>query len=180
MELSEGIKTRRSIRKYKETEVNKELIEEIISTARSAPSWKNTQTAQYVVVLNQDIRNQIAQEGLMGFEWNKNIIKNLPALIIETTVNGMSGYDKDGSYSTAKGSHWQSFDAGIAAQTVCLSAHAKGLGTIIMGIFDEAKIAQIIKLPPTHSISALIGIGYPDESPQMPPRKEVKEVVTFL
>ena len=50
MELVKGIKERRSIRKFKEQKVPRELITEIVDTARYAPSWKNTQTARYIII----------------------------------------------------------------------------------------------------------------------------------
>ena len=104
----------------------------------------------------------------------------MPALVVLASVTGRSGYERDGSSSTAKGSHWESFDAGAAAMAFCLAAHEKGLGTVIMGIFDEEKVRQVIHLPEDQRISALISIGYPDEEPKAPPRKAPEELMSFL
>ena len=59
MELKETIKNRRSIRKYKNTEISKEIIEDLIDCARLAPSAKNRQPWKFVIVTN-NIKNQIA------------------------------------------------------------------------------------------------------------------------
>jgi hypothetical protein len=61
-----------------------------------------------------------------------------------TCVTGRCGYERDGSFSTPKGDRWEMFDAGIAAQTFCLAAHEMGLGTVIMGVFDENKVNEVI------------------------------------
>ena len=95
-------------------------------------------------------------------------------------LEGISGYEKDGSYSTPKGDRWEMFDAGIAAQTFCLSAHLNGVATVIMGIFDEAKIKEVCKLPEHETVVAMIGAGYPDEAAKAAPlRKEVSELLLF-
>ncbi|MEE5993164.1 MAG: nitroreductase family protein [Oscillospiraceae bacterium] len=180
METLKALAERRSIRKYQDKPVTAEQIQEIIETAKYSPTWKNSQTVRYYVILDKALKDKIAEEGTLNFSKNANNIRSAAALIVLATVDGIAGYEKDGIPTTAKGSHWQSFDAGIACQSVCLSAYDKGLGTLIMGIYDEAKIAELIALPEGQSISALIAIGYADESPNAPKRKELDEILTIL
>lgn len=180
MNTIECIKTRRSIRSFSDKPITKEAVEQIVSVAAYAPSWKNSQTARYVCVLNNGIKSKIAEECTLGFEHNTEIMKNAPAIVIITTVNSRSGYERDGSFTTSKGTHWQSFDAGIAAQTFCLTAHENGLATVIMGIFDEQKVADIIDLPKSQSVSAIVALGYPDEQPAVPPKKTTDELLTVI
>ena len=97
-----------------------------------------------------------------------------------TSIKGISGYEPDGSFTTSKGNEWQMFDAGIAAQTFCLSAHNYGVGSVIMGIFDEREVARIIGLDKSRVVSALIAIGYPVQEPNPPKRKDVREYVSFI
>ncbi|MCH5304623.1 MAG: nitroreductase family protein [Ruminococcus sp.] len=180
MNLNDGLKGRRSIRKYKIDKVDTKLIEKVIDTARFAPTWKNSQTARYNIVTDETLKAKIADEATCGFEKNKNIIKNAPVLVVLSTVDKISGFNTDGSYTTTKGEHWQSFDAGISAEIFCLSAFDNGLGTLIMGIFDEDKVAELINLPNTEKVSALIALGYPDDEPMTPKRKEVSEIIRFI
>ena len=49
-----------------------------------------------------------------------------------------------------------------------------------MGIFDEGKVAELIELEEGRKVAALIAVGYPDEEPAVPKRKEVEELVRFL
>ncbi|MDE7121745.1 MAG: nitroreductase family protein, partial [Oscillospiraceae bacterium] len=160
MDLLTGLTGRRSIRHYTEQTVSGQEITKILETARFAPSWKNSQTAKYYAILNPELKNQIAEQGTLNFSKNKYNIQNAPALIVLTSVGNVSGYNPDGSFTTSKNTHWESFDAGIAAQTFCLSAYANGFGTLIMGIFDEQKIAEILGLPENESVSALIALGH--------------------
>ena len=178
MELVKGIKERRSIRKYTDEKVSAAQVEEIVDIARFAPSWKNSQSVRYILVLDEALKAKIADEAVMGFEGNKNIIKNAPALVILTTVDKRAGYERDGSESTSKGEHWQSFDAGIAAEAFCLAAYEKGFGTVIMGIYDEAVVQGLAGVPEGQKVSALISLGRAAEEPQAPKRKEVADLLT--
>ncbi len=178
MTAKECLKGRRSIRKYKETPVSHELLNEIIETASYAPSWKHSQIARYIAV-EGELKNKIARECTEMFPQNGAIIENAPMLVAITYIKGRSGFERDGSFTTAKGDSWQMFDAGIAAQSFCLSAYEKGLGTVIMGIFDEAKTASLLEIPENQEITALIPIGYPDEEPAAPRRKPVEDLLTY-
>lgn len=180
MELINGIKERRSIRKYKADKISRETIEKIIDAARFAPSWKNSQTTRYYIITDEKVKSDIAENGTMNFSKNTNNINSAPVLIVLSTVDKVSGYNPDGSATTAKGEHWQSFDAGIACEALCLAAYEYGLGTVIMGYFNENKVAEIINLPDGEKISALIALGYPDESPNAPKRKEIEEILKFI
>lgn len=172
MDAIECIKTRRSIRKFKEQSVSVDIIKQVVEEAAYAPSWKNTQTTRYTAVMDESVKKRIAEECMLGFEMNSKTAMGAPVMIVVSTVDKRSGYERDGSFTTSKGTHWQSFDAGIATQTFCLSAHEKGLGTVIMGIYDEDKVAEAIGLPEEESVSALIALGYPVDEPEAPKRKE--------
>lgn len=180
MDALECLTNRRSIRKFTNQPLTKATVNEIVRIASFAPSWKNTQTVRYYLVLDTAKKFQIAKNCVLGFTLNQHTIENAPALIILATIKGRSGYEKDGSFSTEQGTHWQSFDAGIAAQTFCLASHALGLGTVIMGVFDEKKVADVISLSPEEQVSALIAIGWPEGKQIMPKRKSVAELLTIV
>ena len=178
MNAIECIKTRRSIRKFEDRAVEAEVIAEIVNLAAYAPSWKNSQTARYTLVLDKALKDRLANECMMGFEYNVGTANGAPAMIVVTTVNNRSGYERDGSATTSKGTHWQSFDAGIATQTFCLAAHEAGLATVIMGIFDEEKVKEVVGVPEGQSVSALVAIGYASDEPQAPKRKSAEDLLT--
>ena len=180
MDLITGIKERRSIRKFQDRKVPRQLIEEIVNVAAYAPSWKNTQIARYIVVDDPEKIKALANEKCAyGFAGNVPVMSAAPALVLLTFVEGRSGFERDGSYSTIKVWGFQMFDAGVAAQTFCLAAHEKGLGTVIMGYFDEEEIKKIVDIPEGQQLAALIPIGYPDIDPAAPPRKDASKLLTF-
>ena len=180
MEIQECIETRRSIRRFTEEPIPRETILEIVRLASFAPSWKNSQTPRYTIVTDKQIMERIANECVLGFHYNTQTLTRCSALAVQSVVTNISGMEKDGSSTTSKGSTWEVFDAGISAQTFCLAAHSLGIGTCIMGIFDDGKVAAQIELPENQRVSALIAMGYPDETPNMPRRREVSELVRFL
>lgn len=180
METKLCIQNRRSIRRYTGDTIPKETIEQIVSLASLAPSWKNTQVARYTIVTDRAAIEKIAGECVLGFAHNAGILNGCAALAIQSIVNKRSGYERDGSFSTSQGTHWESFDAGIAAQTFCLAAHDLGVGTCILGVFDEKKVAEVIGLPEGQTVSCMIPMGYPAETPAAPPRKSVAELTRFI
>ena len=179
MDVFKCIKERRSIRDFEDTAVAHTLIEEIAGAAAFAPSWKNTQTARYIVVESRDKIDLLAEQCVMGFAPNTATMKRAAALVLITVVSGRSGFERDGSFSTSKGDRWEMFDAGIAAQTFCLAAHAKGLGTVILGIFDESKVEELFGLPEGQKLAAIVALGYPRSQAVAPRRKTVGELVSY-
>ena len=101
-------------------------------------------------------------------------------LIAVTFKKGRCGFECDGSYSTKKEDRWQMFDVGVASQTLCLATHEAGLGTVIMGIWDEDGITDLLHIPEDQELAALIAIGYPDIDPDAPKRKSVDDLLTYL
>lgn len=178
MTANECIRGRRSIRKFKQDPVSHELLAEIVETASYAPSWKHTQIVRYVAV-EGDLKDKIAAEGTSMFPNNGKIMENAPMLIAVTVIKNRCGYERDGSFTTPRKDTWQMYDAGVASQTFCLAAYEKGIGSVIMGIFDQAKIETLLELPEDRELVALIPIGYPDEEPVAPKRKPVDDLLSF-
>lgn len=180
METKDCIITRRSIRRFSGDKVDRNIIKEIIEMSRFAPSWKNTQIVRYYAIEDPEVINDIADNCVLGFEMNQKTIKNSPMLIVVTYKEGISGYEKSGEPTTEQGAHWESFDAGIATQTLCLSAHEKGLGTVIMGIYSDKKVSKAVGIPEGQKVAALVAIGYPAKAATAPKRKEVDDLLQFV
>ena len=179
MDVSQAIRTRRSIRKYKQEIVPHKVIEEIVADAAYAPSWKNTQIARYILVEDRATIDKMAEEMVLDFKFNEKTLKSCAALMVLTYITGKSGFERDGSYATPKEAGFEMFDAGIAAQTFCLAAWERGVGTVITGYFDEEKITRLLNLPENQKVGCVIGLGYPDEEPAAPKRKGVEDLLTY-
>lgn len=174
------IKERRSVRKFKDEKVDRQTMREIVNIAKWAPSWVNYQIARYTLVDDEEIIKELANEGVNGFVYNIDTLKNAKGVAVLSFVKGKSG-KLDDKYATSKENSWEIFDAGIACQTFCLAAHAKGVGTCIMGVIDEKSIAEIVNLPKEETVAALIVYGYEDGKHAVPTqRKDVDEIMRFV
>ena len=181
MTADECIRGRRSIRRFADRPVTREVLASVVEAASFAPSWKNTQIVRYIA-LEGELKDKIASECTSGYARNGEIIKNAPMLIAVTFIKNRSGFEKDGSFSINLLGHRiaELFDTGAACEAFCLAAYAQGLGTVIMGIFDEAEAASLLRLPEDRELGALIPIGYPAEEPAAPKRKSVEELLSYM
>lgn len=181
MEAIELLKTRRSVRTFTGEDVSDAELRAVIDAAAYAPSWKNTQTASYIAIRKKDVLEKVIEVGIMGHQGNKRNIGGCAVLVAVITQKGISGYEADGKPTTSRGDKWETFDAGIATQTFCLAAHAYGIGTVIMGIYDEQKMAAILGLDNSkYAVSALIALGKHDGSAKAPKRKSCDELLTII
>ena len=179
MEFLECVKTRRSIRNFKEEKLPKEMIEDCVAVASLSPSWKNSQIVRYYYTDNEEIMNIIGENHVLNFTFNTNTIKNAAGIMILSMIPNRSGYEKDGSFSTPKEDRFEMFDAGIASQTFCLAATEKGIGTVVLGYFEEDSIKKLLDIPAEHKIACVIAMGYPDEKPEPSKRKSVEELLVI-
>lgn len=180
MDAIKMIQERRSVRKFKDEKVDHETMKEIVSISRWAPSWGNFQVARYTLVDDREVVEKLATDGVDGFVYNVNTLKEAKGVAVLSFVKGKSGKLDKEEYATSKANSWEVFDAGIACQTFCLAAHAKGVGTCIMGVINDEKISEIVGLPKEETVAAMIVYGYPDETPKATPRKDVEEILRFV
>lgn len=178
METKTCILTRRSVRQFTKHPVLRSTLEEIIALASYAPSWKNTQICRYIAIDDREKLNVICQNYLA--EHNSNIVSGAPLLIAQTFIKNRCGYERDGSFSTQRKDGWQYYDCGIAAQTFCLAAHDAGLATVIMGIFPNDELSKFLQIPDDQELMALIAVGYPDQEPPAPKRKDVELLLRYF
>jgi nitroreductase len=101
MEAITMIKERRSVRKFKNEKVDRETMKEIVNIARWAPSWVNYQIARYTLVDDEAIIKELANEGVNGFVYNIDTLKNAKGVAVLSFVQGKSG-KIDEKYVTSK------------------------------------------------------------------------------
>ena len=177
MELSTAITNRRSIRKYDTTKnVSKEQIEELISSAIYAPSWKNSQTARYYCAV-EPTSIDVIKNALPEFNQKRC---NGAALIVTTFVHNRSGFTAQGEPENECGNGWGYYDLGLANQNMLLKATEMGLGTLVMGIRDAEIIRKALSIPDEETIVSVIAVGYTDTNPDMPSRKATDEIITWI
>lgn len=178
MELSKAAESRRSIRAYKEHPVEREKVEEIIRFIQNAPSWKNSQTGRYYVVMSPDKLKSV-KAGCLP-EFNQKNCKNAPVLIITTFEKKRAGFDREGNPENEIGDEWGAYDLGLQNQLLLLKARELGLDTLVMGIRDGEALRKELDIPESQEVVAVISLGYRDIDPDMPKRKNLEEIAKFF
>jgi len=175
MDVMQAIKGRRSVRRYKPDPLRDEEIDVVLEAARWAPSWANTQCWRFVAVRDSQIKEKLAST--LKPETNRAImaIKQASVLIVACAELKRAGYYK-GEAGTDKGD-WFMFDTALAMQNLALAACATGLGTVHVGLFDAKEAARILEVPESVAVVEMTPLGYPDEEPKAPQRKELSEIV---
>ena len=179
MEFQKVLETRRSVRKYDpNVSVTREQMEELIRAAQEAPSWKNSQTGRYYCVLSEEIVNKIRENCLPGA---RNAEKSEhAALIVTTFVHNRAGFQKDGTPDNEIGNGWGCYDLGLQNENLILKTAELGLSTLIMGLRNADKIREMLSIPESETIVAVIAVGTADEEPSRPKRRELEDVLKFF
>jgi nitroreductase len=195
MELERTIRERRSIRKYEEREVPREILREVIELALWAPSGMNRQEWEIVVVqgVMRDRLHEVvvrSQEHILPhlqelfsekmIKISLQVFKNLggaPAVVLvyipESRSETQPTADAKGRYHQEFGRFNRLLSASALIQNLLLAAYEKGLGTCWMTgpKYMEEEINALLGMRGRELLS-IIPIGYPDQAPPAPPRKE--------
>ncbi len=152
MDAIECIHTRRSIRRYEQKEVPEELIKEILSSGMTAPSARNQQPWQFIVVTDKDLLEKIPK-----LHPHARMAESAAVAIL---VCGDLSLEESKDY-------WVQ-DCSAATENILLASHALGLGAVWCGIYPrEDRVKRFRKLLglPKHIIPlSLVPIGYPAHS----------------
>lgn len=168
-DIMDVIKGRRSVRRYLEKDIPEEVIGDILEAVRWSQSWANTQCWEVVVIRDKALREQL-QATVPEGNPSKDAIVSAPVLLALCGKLECAGYYK-GSTPTKFGD-WFMFDLGLATQNLALAAHALGLGSVVVGMFDHDKARDVIRVPEGCELVTLMPLGYPAKTPSAPDRKE--------
>ena len=171
-DLMNIIKGRRSIRRYQEKQIPEAHIQQLLDSIRWSPSWANTQCWEVVLVKDGATKEKL-KECLHATNPAQKAMVEAPVVFALCGKLNSSGFYK-GAVTTKFGD-WFMFDLGIAAQSLCLTAHDLGLGTVIVGLMDHEKLRQVLGVPEGCEVVALIPVGYPAKDSPAPKRREITE-----
>ncbi len=170
MDIFQVFRDRRSIRKYKDTPIKRETIEQVLDAARLAPSWKNLQCWRFLVLTDADKRAKLL-DAFPDDNPGKKALVSAPVVIVVCGNPSESDVENGIPYFVA--------DVSIAFEHLCLAAHALGLGTCWMGWYDETRIRQSLGIPDNIRVVGVTPLGYPDQEPKARPRKHLAEIAYF-
>ena len=163
----EAIRKRRSVRKYEETELSDDQVNQVLEGAIYAPSWANKQGWQIMVVKSAETRAKVSEvlEGNPG----ARAVATAPVLLVVCMDPGASG--------VLKGKEYYMVDAGILMDHLMLEAADIGLGTVFVGMFDEDKVRDVLGVPDEYRIVGLTPLGVPAKIPGERPHNELADIV---
>ena len=164
MEFIDVVRKRRSIRAYKPDPVSDEDLEFLLEAARLAPSWKNLQCWEYIVVKDEKSRIKIAGSRPESKDW----IAQAPVIVVACAEPQNSG--------RIEGKDYYMTDIGVSFEHLILAARDRGLGTCWVGEFDENMVKEALDIPENIRVVAFTPVGYPaQEKEEVRKRKPLQE-----
>jgi len=188
---------RRSIRKYLETPVSDELVQQLLKAGRLAPSRGNSQPWRFIVITDSGLKNE-----LFDAVYRQEIVRTAPLLIavlgvidVRDTVPtrtaelvraGAFGADvKDvadhvlDDWTQAELKVDAALNSSIAATYMMLAAHGLGLGCCWIKLCVDDRVLRILRVPDGYYNAGILAIGYADESPPARPRCPLNSLVHY-
>lgn len=171
----------RTIRKYKDKEIDENTLNSILNAAIRASNTGNMQVYSIIVTKDQEMKEKLAPT-----HFNQPMVTQAPVLLTFCADfnrfnkwckerKAEPGYDNFISFLTA------AIDAIIATQNACLEAESNGLGICYLGtaIYNADKIIDILELPKGVVPITAVTLGYPDENPPLTDRLPSEAVVHY-
>ena len=166
MDIHQAIEARRSIRNYLDKPLEEDKLNKLLISAQLAPSARNTQPYKLVVV-----REKVSLQALSQAAANQAFVGRASAVIAAVAL--------DPSYVMRCGIPSHIIDIAIALDHVTLAAVEEGLGTCWIGAFYQDKVKQVLGIPESCQVVALLAVGYQAKAPEPRMRKPISELVCF-
>ncbi len=176
-ELSELFETRQSVRSYANKPVEKEKLMRCMEAARLAPSASNAQPWKYIIIDDPELKNAVADNISGGVVPINHFTRQAPVIIavVQERANWSSSAGQ-----LLKRINYPLIDIGISAIQFCLQATAEGLGTCLLGWFNQKKIKRLLKIPRNKQLALMITVGYSGSGEiRIKRRKEINEILSF-
>ena len=149
-----------------------------MEAARLAPSASNSQPWKFIVVEQEPLRTEVAKATFSDIKLINKFTVQAPVLVVivmekAKLITRLA--------MLVKKKEWPLIDIGIAAGHFCLQATELGLGTCMIGWFDEDKIKKLVGIPSDKSIGLVISLGYAVEGYPLRTkiRKPIEEIVNY-
>lgn len=177
MEFLELVKKRKSTRRYSSRPVSREIIDRCLEAARLAPSACNSQPWSFIVIDEEKLKEKIAKTAFSGIYSMNSFAEKAPVLIAVITerqnyIARLGGYFKGVQYSL--------IDIGITCEHFVLQAEEEGVGTCLLGWFNEKGVKKVLGISRQKNIDIIISMGYPDAKEEKDKkRKSLNEIRKF-
>ncbi len=174
MKFLDLVKSRQSVRGYLSKEVEREKIERCLEAARLAPSASNSQPWYFIVVDDPKLKEVVAKETFSKLISFNHFSLQAPVLII--LISERSGLFNKAA-EAIKDKQFSLIDIGITAGHFCLQAAEEGLGTCILGWFNEKGVKRLLNISLSRRVELIITVGYPKSTIIRPKkRKQIDKI----
>lgn len=179
MDLIEIIKKRYSVRNYTPRPVSTNDINECLEASRLAPSACNSQPWQFIVVNTPELKNKLSSAMLSGIYGLNAFIKDAPVLVVIVT-------EKSKCFASicnfVRDTRLYLIDIGIACENFALRAAELGIGTCILGWYNEKEVKKTLGIQKQKKVELIISMGYPADSfePKEKNRKKLPEISRYM
>lgn len=179
MSLMEVIEKRSSVRKYAPRPVGKNEINACLEASRLAPSACNSQPWKFIVVDTPELKNKLASAMLCGIYGLNKFILDAPVLVLIVTER-TKWFSEICNF--VRNTRLYLIDIGIACEHFTLRAAELGIGTCILGWFNEPAVKKLLNIPKNQKIEIILSMGYPAENlqPREKNRKSLSEISTYM
>lgn len=177
IDFIELTRKRQSVRSYNSQPVEPDKIERCIEAARLAPSACNSQPWKFIVVTDTELKYKLADATSNRILPLNHFTKEASILVVlvresANFTSKMGEIIRDKKFTL--------MDIGIAAIHFCLQATVEGLGTYMMGWFNESKVKKLLNIPRSKRAELIITVGYPkDETIRDKKRKSFTEIISY-
>lgn len=170
------ILSRQSDRSYNDKPVENEKIERIIEAGRMAPSACNAQPWKFIIVTGPELESRVSEAASARLLGMNSFVSQAPVLLVvvreKANMSSRIG-------TTIKNKDYSLIDIGIASENICLQAHAEGIGSCMIGWFDEKQVKKILGIPSGKRVELIITLGYPAKELREKRRKPLSETVSY-
>ena len=167
---------RQSVRKYSDRLLEKEKLDRIIEAGRMAPSACNAQPWKFIVVTDPELVLKIAEAASAKLIGMNSFVAEAPVILV--IVREKPNFSSKVG-STIKNKDYSLIDIGIATENICLQAKAEGIGSCIIGWFDEKMLKKLLDIPKSKRVELIITLGYSLSEQREKRRKPAAETVSY-
>ena len=153
MDVSEAIRTRCSVRQFRDGVIPDDILQRILEAARWAPSPFNTQPWEFIIIKDKETLKAISKYA--RYSGYLSLAPMAIAVIVPPINSKFSWVESIGE---------PRFAAAMAIQNMMLEAWGMGIGTCWVSI-EREKVAKILDVPDTHFVLTVMPLGYPETMP---------------
>ncbi len=169
MQFYNVIENRTSVKKFKNTSIDREKIDRMLNAAMMSPSWKNASSYKFIIVEEENKKNIIADAINNKTGEAAKSVREAPMITVVVADPNESGVIDDKQYYLV--------DGAIAMEHFILAATAEGYGTCWIAAVDENAIKDVLNIPENYRIIGLTPVGEIQEQKNHYDKKDAGEYV---